>query len=575
MAVANSKRMRLDIESVWLILFLLPTQFCYAEDSEKKSKISFTEVSRRTALQFQHISPPTVDRHLHLTMGSGLAWLDYDRDGSVDLLCAQGAEWDAKATRSIKHSSDFLFRNLQPSFQEVSSHSGLQNFEYGMGFAVGDQNNDGFPDLYITNFGANKFYLNNGDGTFSEVINSAPLNDAGYSAGCTWTDINSDGNLDLYLSNYVLIDSADYPICNEKTRQGRQLAATCPPWHFSAKPDRLFQNSGDGSLSEVSEKMGLTVVPPLQGLGVLTADFDHDDDMDIYVANDSVPNHFWVNDGQGKLTEDGLISGTSLNRSGQREAGMGVATGDVNGDGLLDIFVTNYFGETNTLYRNEGFGFFLDVTDEFGLAAPSRTRLGFGALLLDADNDADLDLFVTNGHVHDRLKELGRDIPYEQPPQVFEFGQNRFSDVSATAGAFFSEEHVGRGCASADYNRDGMIDFAVLHLNGPLALLQNQSRNKMLSISFRLVGTKSNRDGIGAYVKLKAGPLDITRHREGSSSYLSCNDELIHFGLKKQNSVDSVTVHWLGEQEQSWDNLKAGSCYLLIEGQSTAIEVLR
>ncbi|WP_339729323.1 CRTAC1 family protein [uncultured Gimesia sp.] len=537
--------------------------------------ILFQDITTASQLQFEHRSPLTVKHHLHLMMGSGVGWIDYDHDGFPDLYCAQGEEWRSAKRKQADVTdvalSNRLFQNRGRSqFEDVTRQAGLVDFGYSMGIAVGDYNHDGFDDLYVSEFGRNQLYCNNGDGTFSNKSQSAHVDDPGYGASCTWADLNGDGLLDLYVVNYLAIDRKDYPICSRKV-DGARVYFICHPRYVNGGYDVVYRNLGNGNFLNMSQKAGLHSEPARQGLGVFAADYDHDGDMDIYVANDSVANQLWVNNGQGVFTDQALIAGVAFNRSGDREAGMGLAGADYNGDGLLDLFVTNYFGETNTLYRNEGSLFFLDVTDETGLATASRVRLGFGASFLDGDNDGWEDLFVTNGHVHDRLSQLGKNEPYEQEPQVF-LNQDgtRFRDISARAGSFFQTKKVGRGSAVADFNRDGLADLAVSHLNAKLVLLENRSVTPNQSLSLELIGTSSNRSAIGALVEIITDSQKLTRYRRGSSSYLSTDEGQVLVGLGNMSTPVAVKVRWPAGKTEIWSGLRPGSHYTLIEGTSAS-----
>ncbi|MFK7776537.1 MAG: CRTAC1 family protein [Gimesia sp.] len=547
---------------------------------EKQPEILFQDITLASQIQFEHQSPLTVKRHLHLMMGSGVGWIDFDNDGFPDLYCGQGEAWHTsqrkKRSATELSQSNRLFQNRGNSqFEDVTTHAGLIAFGYSMGIAVGDYNHDGFDDFYVSEFGRNKLYCNNGDGTFLNVSQSAQIDDPGYGASCTWADLNGDGLLDLYVANYLDIDREQYPICSRSV-DGARVFFICHPRYVHGEFDVIYQNLGNGSFLNVSKKAGLHSEPARQGLGVFVSDFDHDGDMDIYVANDSVANQLWINNGRGEFSDQALVAGVAFNRSGDREAGMGIAGADYNGDGLLDLFVTNYFGETNTLYRNEGSLFFLDVTDEAGLATPSRVRLGFGASFLDCNNDGWEDLFVTNGHVHDHLAPLGKNEPFEQEPQVFlNQGGVRFSDVSDEAGAFFQNRVVGRSSAIADLNRDGLPDIAVTHLNGKLVLLENRSQTRNQNIALKLVGSTSNRSAIGAMVEVKMGSRKLTRFCRGSSGYLSADDCWVLVGLDNQREPVSVKVSWPQGKTEIWSGLRPGGRYTLIEGTRASINQTR
>jgi hypothetical protein len=532
---------------------------------------AFEDVTQRSGIRFRHVSPPTSERHIHLVMGSGIGWIDFDRDDLPDLYLAQGVPF-GKAERSRfqarGETSDRLYRNLgQGRFEDVSEIAGLNDIDYSMGISVGDFDNDGFQDIYVTNFGRNRLLHNNGDGTFSEIAAAAGLDDSAYGTSCTWVDLDADGNLDLFVCNYLKLDVNNYKLCTV-AYNGRNYAISCHPRYVPAARDVVFRNEGDGSFSNWTQSAGFLQSPAAQGLGVIAADLDADGDIDLYVANDSVPNDLWINQGGGRFVNEGLLSGTALNRKGLREAGMGLAVGDVDGDGRPDLFVTNYYGETNTLYRNEGAGFFLDVTDEFGLAGPSRLRLGFGTSLFDFDNDGWLDLFVANGHVHDRQKVLGRDERFAQQPQLFRNrAGRRFADVSKSSGAYFQRHVVGRSSAVADYDRDGRPDLAVGHLNSSFVLLHNAAQaGSLKSLRIELIGVRGNRDAIGAVIEIQNKKRRLTRFRTASTGYLSCDEGSLTIGMGKTDAPANVTVRWPGGNSETFRSLQLGRRHVLIEG---------
>jgi len=535
----------------------------------------FEDATKQSGIQFRHVSPLTPERHLHLVMGSGIGWVDFDRDGWPDLYLAQGAPFgkaDREQFAARGESSDRLVRNLgEGRFDDVSDVAGLTDFDYSMGITVGDFDNDGFQDIYVSSYGPNRLHRNNGDGTFDELAASLNLDDSGFGASSTWADLDADGSLDLFVCNYLLLDPNDYKLCTFLYK-GKPHGITCHPRYLPATRDIVFHNEGDGQFSDVTQSSGLLQSPATQGLGVVAADLDADGDIDVYVANDSVPNDLWMNQGHGRFINEGLLSGTALNREGRREAGMGVAVGDVDGDGRPDLLVTNYYGETNTLYRNEGDGFFLDITDEFGLAGPSRLQLGFGVSLFDFDNDGWLDLFVANGHVHDRQKMLDRDEPFAQRPQLFrnQAGQ-RFNDVSRSSGPYFQRAVVGRSSAVADYDRDGRLDLAIGQLNSELVLLHNVSQQvAMKSLSIELVGVESNRDAIGAVVEVPSQQGRLTRFRTAAAGYLSCDDASMTIGMGKTTTLADVVVRWPGGKNETFRSLQAGQRHVLIEGNGAS-----
>ncbi len=531
------------------------------EERQRSSPFRFRDVAHESGLDFRHDSPLTPERHLHLFMGSGLAWIDYDDDGWVDLFVCQGAEWNEKVDPNRLSSSSRLYRNLgNGSFRDVTTDARLIEQGYSMGATVGDIDNDGWPDLYVSRFGPNQLYKNQGDGTFERI--SPETADSKYGSSCTFADIDNDGDLDLYVVNYLDL-STRYPLC-KREEDGRVVHVGCHPRFMKAEPDILYRNNGDGSFLDISESAGLRDQAARQGLGVVAADFDEDGDIDFYVANDSVANQLWINDGNGHFQEDALKYGVALSRGGLAEAGMGVGTADVDGDERLDLFVTNFFNETNTLYRNDG-STFTDVTAEFGLAAPSRSRLGFGTTFIDVDNDGWEDLFVANGHIHTDFP----DQPFAQLAQIFwNRGGVRFAVVSSATGDYFSSPVVGRSTAMADFDQDGRPDVAVQHLNGPLALLHNETAKVGNSLQLELIGTTSNRSAIGALVRVDVDSRCLLRTRVGGCSYLACNDGVITVGLGDQSVANRVDVYWPGGRHESWDRLSAGVLHQLREGSS-------
>jgi enediyne biosynthesis protein E4 len=536
-----------------------------------ENAVTFVDATGESRIGFVHVSPFTRDRHTHLAFGSGVGWVDLDRDDLPDLYAAQGIPFESKRTPNPKLVSDSLYRNLGDGrFKDISEVCGLNDNDYSMGLSVGDFDNDGFPDIHVTNFGHNRLLTNNGDGTFTEVAAASGVDDASFGASCTWGDVGNDGNLDLFVVNYVQLDADNYELCTHE-HKGKRYGITCHPRSLLPTRDVLFHSHGDGQFSDETMQSGMQHGSASQGLGIVATDLDADGDIDVYVANDSVANDLWVNQGDGQLRNEAILSGTAFNRAGQREAGMGSVVGDVDGDGRPDLFVTNFYGETNTLYRNEGAGFFLDVTDEFGLGSSSRLKLGFGTSLFDIDNDGWLDLFVTNGHVHDRPDVLGRVEPFAQRPQLFQNqdGQ-RFTDITDSSGPYFRRHVVGRSCAVADYDRDGWQDLAVGHLNSRLVLLHNQAGDTHAkSLQIQLVGIRSNRDAIGGVIEVLIGEKRITRFRTGSTGYLSCDEGLLTIGVGTSAKPLDVNVRWPGGESQIFQSLQTGRRHVLIEGRQS------
>ncbi|HUG66756.1 MAG TPA: CRTAC1 family protein [Pirellulaceae bacterium] len=529
----------------------------------------FLEVAESAGIRFRHYSPLTEQHHVHLVMGSGIGWFDFDRDGWPDLYCCQGASFGSDSNEDPP--SNAFFRNREgETFSEVTRQAGLLDTGYSMGIASADYDNDGFADLCLTGYETNTLLHNNGDGTFEQVALPQTFSPGRLSASCAWGDIDADGNLDLYITNYAKLGPEDYPIC-EHTAAGTTIHVACHPSNLDRVPDLFYRNTGEGQFVELSKAAGIVEGDGRQGLGVIAADLDQDGDTDFYVANDTTPNYLWENRGDGRFTDRGADSGTATNRHGAREASMGVAVGDVDGNGQLDLFVTNFYNETNTLYRNEGSCLFSDVTDEMGLGAPSRLRLGFGASFADFDNDGWLDVLTANGHIHDRLHEIGREESFAQLAQVFHNERGlRFRDVSPASGLYFREPHVARGTAIADYDRDGDSDVAISQLNSDAALLQNNAGDTGRWLQVELVGIESNRDGIGAALHIDLGDRMLVHTVQAGGSYLSCDERAVLIGLGSLDKVRQLTVVWPGGRRESWNDLSANRLWRLVEGSARA-----
>ncbi|MBD3673589.1 MAG: CRTAC1 family protein [Planctomycetaceae bacterium] len=545
---------------VFLLSFLIGplSGQLYAQDH-----IHFEDVAEELAFNFVHHSPPTKERHTHLMMGSGIGAWDYDLDGWPDVVCGQGATWDAENFRHRNRQPDRLYRNLRGElFQDVTTQAGFTPSDYAMGLAIGDSNNDGFPDLFINEFGENRLYLNQGDGTFQEIAVSSGLSDNRFGSSCSWADLDGDHQLDLIVSHYLKIEPGHYRVCTA-THGTNEVPITCQPRYQPPAYDALYRNTRDGKFEDVTKKSGILDQPPRQGLGVVVRDFDGDRDLDFYVANDAVPNQLWINQGEFRFSEMGLLSGTAINQSGAREAGMGVVSGDLNRDGRLDLFVANYFNETNTFYSQKQPLLFLDTTDVIGLGAPSRPKLAFGVTVLDADLDGWKDLFVLNGHVNDLMEELGRPEPFAQRPQFYRNVRGRFQDISTECGSWFDIPKVGRSSARLDFNRDGRPDLAVLDLNSAAALLRNDSTPRGHFLRLKLIGTTSNRSAFGATIKTSDNQWSLC----GSSGYLSCNENQYLLGFAADRNTVDLKIDWPAGGTQTFSKVPTDRSFVIVEGR--------
>jgi hypothetical protein len=543
----------------------------HSAGKERESRASspiFRELPDTAGLKFRHYNGMTGKFFLPEVMGAGVALFDFDNDGDLDVFLVQGAtlgpgDQPARTLfpwRGPGEPRGRLFRNdlvvnkdgsRTLRFTDVTEQSGIVANGYGMGISVGDINNDGWPDLYLTNLGSNQMYLNKGDGTFVDVTRKSGTEDPRWSTSAAFFDYDRDGWLDLMVVNY-----ADFSVDNNPTCYAATTAKDyCTPRVFRAPGNRLFHNKGDGTFEDVTASAGLEKEFG-HGLGVVTADFDGDGWLDIYVANDGDPNQLWINQKNGTFRNEALLAGAAINRDGLAEAGMGVDAGDFDGNGTEDIFVTHLMDETNTLYTNLGRALFEDRTREAGLGMPGHRFTGFGTLFFDYDNDGWLDLLVANGAVQ-LLPELirkGDPYPLGQPSQLFHNdGGRKFVDVSGTAGEAFQLLEVSRGAAFGDIDNDGDTDVLITNNNGPARLFLNQVGNRNHWLGLRLIGKDNDRDMLGAEVEVFISK-DITlwRRARTDGSYLSANDPRVLAGLGSSAHVETVRVHWPNGSISEW-----------------------
>ena len=535
-----------------LFLSLIPFPALSAE-----SPIHFTDVTDAAGIRFTHANGATGEFHLPETLGAGGAFLDYDNDGYLDLYLVNSA------------APSILFRNRgDGTFRDVTASAKVDNQgRYGHGVACGDVDNDGYVDIYVTNFGANRLYHNNGDGTFTDVSVQAGVGDPRWSSSATFFDYNSDGYLDLYVVNYVNYRlDASTPICleNPTFNATEKVRGYCHPKHFEGAPDTLYRNNGDGTFTDATKTANIRDPGGIflgKGLGVVAADFDADGNPDIYVANDDTPNYLFYNKGDGTFAEIAILTGCAYSADGIAQAGMGVDAGDYNGDSFLDLFVTNFSYETNTLYRNNGDGTFTDVSYKARLGEESYLLLGFGTGFFDPDNDGYLDIFVANGHIFPNVERTTDVLSYKQPNQLF---RNR-GDSTFVEMRFDERNTVSRGTLFGDYDNDGDTDLLVTQLNDTVTLLRNENRISNNYLRLKLIGTRSNRDGIGARVTLTLGPESQTREVHRGYSYLGSNDPRLLFGLGERTVVDKLQIRWQSGVVQILENLAANQEFVVTE----------
>jgi len=524
----------------------------------------FTDDAETAGLDFFEDNGATSSFYLPEIMAGGVGVLDYDGDGFLDVYAVQGGPFPPGD--GIASPGDALFRNQgDGTFEDVTTSSGIAGMprDYGHGVAVGDFDNDGRADLFITRFRSYALYHNRGDGTFEDWTDRAGLGgDRDWPTSAAWADLDDDGDLDLYVCHYVTFDPKTAPPCIENESSGKRIY--CNPLLFPACADRLFRNDG-GRFVDVTAEAGISGREG-RGLGVLAADLDGDGKIDLFVANDMTANHFYRNLGGMKFEELGHEAGVASNAEGGYHAGMGVAWGDVDGDGKPDLGVTNGYNESTRLYKNLGGGMFADQTSALGVTAPTRFLVGFGVAFLDYDADGRLDMISANGNLNDARPYQ----PFPIPVHLMAGGPGgRMTDVSSAAGPPWSVPRMGRGLAIGDLDNDGKTDAVIVSENEPLAYFHNKTEGGR-SITLQLLGQKSNRDGIGARVVVQAGASRQVAERFGGGSYQSASDLRLHFGLGEAAQVDAVEVYWPSGQVDRIGPLKAGTGYLLREGADSA-----
>ena len=512
----------------------------------------FVEVSKARGLSFEHHNFPTPEKHLVETMGSGAAFFDYDNDGWLDVYLVNGALLGSPSTATSP--TNQLFHNKRDgSFEDVTQRAGVGHAGYGMGVAVGDIDNDGWLDLYVTNFGTDVLYRNLANGRFAEVTRESGLGDPGWGASAGFFDFDRDGDLDLYVTRYLDYSLDKNIVCQDYEMKERSY---CHPNHFRGAFDLLYRNDGKGRFSDVSQAAGIAN-PEGKGLGVVLSDLDGDGWTDIYVANDSVGNFLYRNRQDGTFEDVTLLSGTGFNGDGKPEAGMGVDAADVSGDGRVDLFVTNLDFESNSFYANQGEMWFEDQTFARGLGRASLSQVGFGARFLDYDNDGDLDLFVVNGHILDNIHQSRPHLSYPQANQLYRNQQGHFSDVTGDLGPDMAARFVGRGLAVGDYDRDGDLDLLVTNCGQPPQLYENRSATGQNWLSLRLQGVVSNRWGVGTRARVRIGEQETSYELSGGGSYLSASDYRLHVGLGSASQADSIQLLWPSGREQKLENVRA------------------
>jgi len=520
----------------------------------------FADLTSRAGIQFQHNSGAFGGKFLPETLGSGCAFLDYDRDGWQDILLINGMDWPGhKQQRSTLR----LYRNNRNgTFSDVTAKAGLDIEMYGMGVAVGDYDNDGFVDILITCVGQNRLFHNTGKGMFVDVTNSSDLGKRlAFSTSALWFDYDRDGLLDLFVCNYVKWSPEHDVFCSLDSKH----KSYCTPEAYRGETCWLFHNRGNGTFEDVTASSGI-FDSSSKSLGVALLDDDQDGWLDLLVANDTQPNKLYRNQRNGTFKDVAVEAGLAFSTEGKARAGMGVDVADFTNSGRAGVAITNFDNEMTGLYEFSG-KTYEDVAAQAGVGSASKNSLGFGCAFLDADLDGWLDLAVANGHIDETVRNIRGNVGYAQPPLLFLNNGKNFRDVAAEVGGGFDQPKVGRGLAYADFDRDGDLDLLLTTNNGPAYLYRNDQVAGNHSIRFRLVGTKSNRDGIGATVRIVSGGLSQSRMVKSGSSYLSQSELPLTFGLEKRDRVERAVIAWPSGRTEEFTNLAAGRSYECVEGK--------
>jgi len=525
------------------------------------------DVTSKAGIKFEHLSAPE-KKYVVESMAGGVIVIDYDRDGWPDIYFTNAPTVD-QALKGVVPRGALYHNNGDGTFTDVTAKAGVGTPCFAMGGSVGDYNNDGWPDMFITCLGQNVLYQNNGDGTFTDVTKKAGLaNSSSWSTGSAFGDYDGDGFLDLAVTGYVDFHLDDLPgFGKTPTCKYRGIDVQCGPRGLKGAHDHLYHNNGDGTFTDVSKETGTDDPNGYYGLTVVWADFDNLGRPDFYVANDSTPNFLYHNEGKGKFSEIGLESGTAVSADGSEQGSMGIAVGDYNHTGLPSLYITNFADEYNTLYSNKGKYDFRDLSYDSGVALASLPWVKWGTAFADFDNDTWLDLISVNGQVYPQVDTLPSGARYRQPKNLFmNMGGGQFCDASAQAGAALKEPRVSRGVAVADFDNDGNVDVIVEDLDGVPMLLHNQGIPGRHWVSFELAGTKSNRLAIGARLKIVAGGVTQTEEVRSGGGYLSQHDLRVHFGLGAATKIDSLEIRWPSGKVETVTGLAADKFYAVLEG---------
>ena len=522
-------------------------------------QVLFEDITQQAGLDFRHTNGASPDKHIVETMGSGGLFLDYDNDGWLDVFLVDGGSVaDAQvATRA----RDRLYRNRRNgTFEDVTTASRIERSGFGMGACAGDYDNDDWMDLYVTSEGTNALYRNGGRGSFANVTQSAGVGSGQLSTSCAFADIDRDGDLDLFVARYVDLTGG------EKYCGDNRVRAYCRPDVYRGSPNVLYRNNGNGTFTDVTRQAGVYSTAG-KGLGVVFGDYDDDGLPDLFVANDLVPNFLYHNEGSGKFREVGLLAGVAVASDAKARAGMGTDFGDYDGDGRLDLVVTNFELESHNMFRNLGGGLFADATAESGLNVATLPFLGFGAVFLDYDNDGDLDLAIANGHVLDNTSHFRANSSHAQRNLLLRNDGGRLREIGRLSGKGFALEKVSRALAAGDIDNDGDLDLLVTNNGQSADLLRNDSGRRNTALVVRTVGKQSNRQGVGARLRLVAGGKAQIREVKTGSSYLSESDLRQHFGLGRATEVDRLEIRWPSGRTEVLQKIAVNGIITVVEGE--------
>jgi len=557
------------VKRYWGLLFLLSCAMGASAQSPQGSSastVTFRDITQRAGIHFVHNNAAFGKKYLPETMGPGVAFIDYDNDGWPDIFIVNGMDWPGHAS---KHSTPKLYHNNHDgTFTDVTHKAGLDVEMFGMGVAVGDYDNDGYDDLFVTALGQNRLFHNNGNGTFTDVTQKAGLlGPKEFSTSAAWVDYDRDGKLDLVVANYVQWSLEGDLYC---TLDGKSKSY-CTPESYKGASVRLWHNRGDGTFEDATKKSGVWE-PTSKTLGIAILDYDNDGWPDLLFSNDTQPNKLYRNNGNGTFTEKAVVAGVAFSEDGVARAGMGVDAADYDRSGMASILITNFSNQMLSLYHNEGKGLFVDEAPRSEVGRNSLLTLGFGCFFFDYDLDGWPDILIANGHIDGDIQRVQPNVKYAMPPHIFRnLGKGNFQEVTNSLGAGFATPRVGRGAAYGDINNDGRLDLLLSTNGGPVYLFENDftgspaAANKSLRI--KLSGTKSNRDGIGTAVKLTAGGESQSEMLRSGSSYLSASELVLTFGLAMHEQADSIETRWPSGQVDKLTNVAAGQTITVTEGK--------